>query len=139
MRIKVNNLKKGIPRGDTDTFEALSVSKDPEGRYAVVKIQFRGIYFAIKIISEDDDMLIGEYVGHYVSYSDDPMLMRYQMDWGCIYFGFAKIVLWAPEMANKWNGSFEKTVKRFYFDWELYKKSYEKQHGVPCPKRDPNQ
>ena len=77
-------------RGDIDTFEALSVSKDPKGRYAIFKIQYKGIYFAINIISENDDLLVGEYVGHYESYSDDLMLMSYHVEWGCIYLGFAK-------------------------------------------------
>lgn len=136
MKVKINNLKEGIVRGDDDTFEAISFSKDPTGRYAVVNIRYKEIYFAIKIISEDDDMIIGEYVDHYETYSDDLMLMSYHVEWGCIDWGFAKLVLWAPEMADKWNGFFEHTVHRFYFDWELYKRSYGEKHGVPYPKKN---
>ena len=83
-------------------------------------------------------MIIGEYVDHYETYSDDLMLMSYHVECGCIDWGFAKLVLWAPEMADKWNGYFENTVHRFYFDRELYKRSYEEKNGVPCPKRKPN-
>lgn len=136
MKVKINNLKEGVVYGNKDTFEAISVSKDPERKYAVVGIQQNEIYFALKIISEDDDILVGEYVGHYESYADDPMLMRYRVDWEFINLGFAKLVLWAPEMVIKWNGCIEKTVKRFYFDWELYKKKYEEKNGALCPPKN---
>ena len=56
----------------------------------------------------------------------------------CIEYGFCTVNLWAPELVNEFGGSFDKTLKRFTFDWELYKECYEKRHGVPCRRKNPN-
>lgn len=45
--------------------------------------------------------------------------------------GFCKLRLWAPERVKEFSGHFDKTLKRFYFDRELYKASYEEINGVP--------
>ena len=137
MKIKINGLKKGVVYGNRDTLDVSSVSMDSEHKYAVAEVFRNELYIAVKIIAYENDILIWEYVDHYSDSDDCVMLMKYYVDWECIKYGFCKLILWAPEMAAKWNGSFEKTVKRFYFDWELYKRSYEEKHGVPCPKRNP--
>ena len=124
---------KGIPEHMNDCINVTSVSIDPEQRYAVVETS-PGVFVAVKISSLSENMLTGEYVDS-CSYSVDlPMLNKIYVYWECIRFGFCKLVLWAPELANENGGSFYRTIKRFYFDWERYKTCYEEICGVPCKK-----
>ncbi len=137
MKVVIYNIKEGITHENPRLFETNKVSVDPENRYAVVEVQ-NGLFVAIKITSSKDGLLTGEYVDHYWAYdSDIPILQKYTVSWENITNGFCKLVLWAPEKVNKFGGSFEKTVKRFYFDWERYKHRYEELNGVQCPKNDP--
>lgn len=64
------------------------------------------LYIAVKIISYDNDIMVCDYVDHYSDYNDYVMLMKYSIDWKYIKYGFCKLIFWAPEMAVKWNGSF---------------------------------
>lgn len=50
--------------------------------------------------------------------------------------GFLDWVMFETEF-KKW--FFGHTAKRFYFDWELYKKRYEELNGVSCTKKNPNE
>ena len=116
--------------------DVIRVSASPDQRYAVAETS-PGVFVAMKVTSLDEDLLIGEFVNSCVYSVDTPMLNSIFVDWGCIGFGFCKLILWAPEWVNEFGG-FENTIERFYFDWELYKTCYEKLHGVPCKKKNPN-
>ena len=116
--------------------DVIRVSASPDQRYAVAETS-PGVFAAMKVTSLDEDLLIGEFVNSCVYSVDTPMLNSIFVDWGCIGFGFCKLILWAPEWVNELGG-FCKTICRFYFDWELYKTCYEKIHGVPCSKDYPN-
>ena len=135
MKIKINGMTKPVPGIRGGTAEARKVWTDPEGRYAVAEIFTDELYLALKIEETDGETLTGEYVDRYERANDVPMLMRFTVDWGCIRYGFCKLLLWAPELAEEAGGGFEKTVKRFYFDRELYEKSYEELNGVPYGKK----
>ena len=139
MRVMIHNLKKGIGCGNKDTFDVPNVFMEPEHRYAVVEVFHNELYVAVKIISNENDLLICEYVDHYSEFDDEVMLKKFSVDWECIKYGFCKLILWAPEMAAEFGGSFDKTVKRFYFDWELYTTHYEEVHGSPCRKKNPDE
>ena len=137
--IKINGLKPWIVPGNRNVFENCTVYIDPSGKYAVAEVFRKELYIAIVIESAADDLLVGKYVDHYSSFNDTPMLMTFSVDWSCIGFGFCKLRLWAPELANEHGGFFEHTAARFYFDWELYKSSYERINGVPCTRKNPNE
>ena len=77
-------------------------------------------------------MLVGEYVDHYYYDNYDCYLINYTIDWSYMKYGFCKLICSMPEIPSE----FYRTVKRFYFDFELYKNNYEKENGVPCPKKD---
>ena len=130
--------------GDADhensiSFPAVRVSTDPEQRYAVAEKR-GGLFVAFRLSSCDGESMTGEYLNHYrYDYSDIPMLQGITADWSCIEYGFCKLNLFAPEMVNEFGGSFDKTLCRFYFDWERYKICYEKINGVACTRQDPNQ
>ncbi|MBQ3264231.1 MAG: hypothetical protein IJH07_00500 [Ruminococcus sp.] len=140
MKVQIINIPQNlhlIPR-QHEPFDAYGVSKDPDSRYAVIEASQNSLFIAVKVVSCDNDLLVGEYVDHYRFDNDIPMMMKYTVLWDCIRYGFCKLNLWAPEMADEFSGYFDQTVKRFYFDWELYKKCYEDINGVPCKKQDPN-
>ena len=137
MRVIIKKARDGILPKNTDIFDAESVSFDLEKRYAVAELYKKELFIALKVISDKNDILTGEYADHYTSSDAEAMLTKYSVDWGNIKYGFCKLELWAPELANKFGGSFSKTVKRFYFDFELYKTKYEKINGVPCKKKRP--
>lgn len=120
MKIKINGLKKGIVRGDVDTFEAISVSKDPEGRYAVVKIQEIEMYFALKNISEDNDLLVGKYVDHYELIPND-LTENYKVDWRGTGGGYCELIRFDPETDDDHRTDNSMIVKRLYVNIELYK------------------
>ena len=136
MKVNIQNIPQSLCTDEP--FEAYSVSTDPDNRYAVVEAFSNCLFIAVKIVSRDDDLLVGEYVNHYEFHNDIPMLTKFTVYWDCIRYGFCKLDLWAPEMADRFGGYYSKTVARFYFDWELYKKCYEEINGVPCEKQDPN-
>ncbi|MBQ7547170.1 MAG: hypothetical protein IJT41_09430 [Clostridia bacterium] len=132
MKVQIKNIKKSILRNPDGIAEAHSISTDPSSKYAVIEVFRNELYVAVKIEEYNRDILIGEYVDSYSRCNDIPMLLRFKVSWDCIQYGFCKLLLWAPE-----NCVYEKTVARFYFDWNLYKKSYEAINGVPCTKKDP--
>ena len=131
MRVRILHMKAGlVPRG-REFFDAISVAEDPEGRYAVAELYANELFVALRITGRDGDTLSGEYVDHF-SYCDDvPMLLKFSVSWDCSPYGFCKLILWAPEMANRFDGCFESTVKRFYFDRALYEAKREELHGSP--------
>ena len=138
MRVRIRNLKPGLIFSGVDTFENVTVSMDPERRYAVAEVYPVELFVAVKILSLEDGLLDGDYLDHY-SFSPEPMLMKFTADWGSMEYGFCKLRLWAPELANEFGGAFERTVRRFYFDWDRYTARYQEQCGVPCPKKYPHQ
>ncbi len=140
MNVKINNLTDELISKFNGSFEAVSVSFSPDGRYAVVEACRDTLFIAVNVISLEDGELTGDYVDHcWTSAPDEPMLYSIRADWFFIGAGFCKMTVFAPEMVNEFGGRFEKTIKRFYFDWELYKRCYEKTNGVPCTKPDPNE
>ena len=139
MRVSINNLPADLIRGEDGPFEAVSVSMAPDGRYAVVEAVREALFVAVNVISCEDGVLVGDFVNYcWTSAPDIPMMYSINTDWSYIGEGYCKLVLFAPEMVNEFGGRFDKTISRFYFDWELYKKCYEKRHGIPCDKPDPN-
>lgn len=137
MIVKINNIKKYIISGISDTLETNKIPKeqifkDPKGKYAVVEIFKKEAYIGLKIISDENEMLVGEYVDHYYYDNYDCYLINYTIDWSYMKYGFCKLIRSMPEIPSE----FYRTVKRFYFDFELYKNNYEKENGVPCPKKD---
>ena len=103
-------------------FTATGISYDPEKRYAVADY-YKKMFIAFKVSKSDGDLLSGEYLDmYYADDSDVPMLESYSVDWSCIQYGFCKICHFAPELLNI-IGGFSHTVKRIYFDRDLYKKA----------------
>ncbi len=139
MAVQITNIPKGvIPNGESSIkMDSPNISLSPGGDYAVIEIFHNELFIAVNVLFCDQESLSGEYVDHFLYFDDKPMLMRFTTDWNNIKYGFGKLVLWAPEKANEFGGSFDKTVKRFYFDWDLYKRSYEELHGVPFKKKRP--
>lgn len=136
MNIQILNIKEPSLFGRGDTFSAVRISYAPDRRYAVAEIIPNELFVAVKIIRFDGDMPVGEYVDYYEFDNCIPMAIRFTVLWGYIKYGFCKLNLYAPEKVNEFGGSLDKTVKRFYFDRDLYKRSYEEINGVPCKKRD---
>ena len=134
MKVQISCIKNEIYHKGADAFDAVSVSTDPERRYAVAEIAPRK-YVAIRITAYSDECVAGEYVDHYFWDDDTPELQSFSTDWSCIPYGFCKLRLWAPEKVREFGGHFDKTLKRFYFDRELYKASYEEINGVPFEDR----
>ena len=129
MRVQIHSMKAGLAAQGRELFDAVSISEDPEGRYAVAELYANELFVALRVTGRDGDRIAGEYIDHF-SYSDDvPMLLKFSVSWDCIPYGFCKLSLWAPEMASHFDGSFEKTVKRFYFDRALYEAKREELHG----------
>ena len=113
-----------------DCFEAQSISLSPDSRYAVVFLGSLGPFVAVKLLeSAPDGTSCGEYLDSCRGYDEDiPMLMKYSVDWDMIGFGFCKLVLFAPEMSEKFGGAFSGTVHRFYFDRALYERKRKELH-----------
>lgn len=135
MKIIINR-PDAVSGGSQSILEPISVSMDPERRYAVVETR-PSDFTALTVTSLDDELLIGDYVDHYSWSTDVPMLYSFIVSWDCIRFGFCKLILWAPELSNKNGGDFFQTARRFYFDRELYRASREALHGVPGEARSP--
>ena len=139
MRVHIINMDKNIIYGsERDTFDAYSVSFDPEKRYAVIELFANELFIAAKVTAIEDDLLTAEYVNYYRGSGDNPSLEKYTVYWSTIKYGFCKLDLFAPEQAYRFDGFFSGTVARFYFDWDLYVRCYEELNGVPCRKKNPN-
>lgn len=134
MNVKIMNTRKGILSGEKLILPDAQIFLETKKRYAVINAH-NGIYVAVIIIHIDDDLLVGSYVDDFQWDCEVPMLSEFFVDWSTIDYGFCKLIQWAPEMANAFGGSFHHTAKRFYFDFELYQKSYEERNGIPCKKR----
>ena len=132
MKVQIKNMKKGLRYNLSDIIEAYRVYTDPSSKYAVIEVYQNELFVAVIIEEDNQNILVGKYVDHYSRYNDVPMLLKFTVSWDCIKYGFCKLILWAPE-----EGYFDQTVARFYFDWQLYKESYEAINGVPCNKKDP--
>ena len=63
MKVNIQNIPQSLCTDEP--FEAYSVSTDPDNRYAVVEAFSNCLFIAVKIVSRDDDLLVGEYVNHY--------------------------------------------------------------------------
>ena len=115
MKVRIINSKSShIIEGKT--YEAVSVSMDPQKKYAVAEIFPNELFAAVYVSSVENDGLTGEYVDSWENLYDVPMLQKFSVDWAYIGQGFCKLRLWAPELVNEFGGSFEKTVKRFRFE-----------------------
>ena len=134
MKVKIHNIDSCIIRNNDATFPAIQVSVDPKRQYAVVEISPQK-FLALHITSWDDRLLTGEYVDHFFWDDDTPELRSFTVDWNYIQYGFCKLILWAPERRNENGGQSAHTVKRFYFDRELYKERYEEINGIACKKQ----
>lgn len=139
MKVIINNLPKTLPDIKDENLEKTRISIDPEKRYAVLEVFRKELFVAVKINSMNGDILDCEYVDKFAWWNDFTMLTDFCVNWDCIEYGFCKLTMWAPELANEYGGYFDHTAKRFYFDWELYKKRYEELNGVPCTKKNPNE
>ncbi len=137
MIITINNLPAGLA-GGRSTFEPVEFSVDPTGKYAVSELCKNELFVAVNILQRDGDDLLCEYVDSYVYQDGVPMLLKFSLQWDCIPYGFCKLILWAPEARENRGGCFTRTVKRFYFDRELYERRCEEIHGVPSPSQNPH-
>lgn len=136
MKVIIQGMPEGLA-GRGNAFEPAGISADPEGRYAVLELFPSELFVAAEILRREDGEMRCRYVNHFFWQDDVPMLLKFSVDWSCLRYGFCKLDLWAPEAPGP-DGSFSRTVKRFYFNWELYKACYEEIHGVPCEREDPN-
>ena len=136
MRLTLLDPADGQIRVKKGPWEPVSLSRSPDGRYAVAEIFANELFVALEILDEDGEDLVGRYVDHFTDMDIVPMLKRYSVDWSCICYGFAKLVLFAPEMSEEFGGYFDQTMRRFWFDRELYERKYLEMHGVPAPHRD---
>lgn len=134
MKVKILNIDNRIFRNSSESFNAIQVSVDPKHQYAVVEIIPQKLV-ALHITSWDDGLLTGEYVDHFFWDDDTPEIRSFTVDWNYIQYGFCKLILWAPERINENGGQSSHTVKRFYFDCELYKERYEEINGIAYKKQ----
>ncbi len=132
MKVRIENMKEGLLRGK-GPYEAYGVSLDPEGKYAVAELFRNELFVALTVTSRDEEMLTGEYAGHFSFDNDIPTLLCFSVDWTYIGYGFCKLVLWAPEEIG---GIHSGTVRRFWFDRALYRARYEELNGVPPKRKD---
>ena len=109
--------------------EEKDVLFSPDRRFAVIRLHYGALFLAIRVTDAGNDSLAGEYVDCCSYSSDEPVLTKLWVDWGCIGYGFCKLVLWATEMVNEFGGSFEQTLHRFYFDRNLYERKKNELHG----------
>ncbi len=107
------------------------ISFSPDRRFAVAKLHYGTLFIAVRVDEEESTSLSGEYVDCFSYALDDPMLTKLWIEWDCIAYGFCKLVLWAPEKANEFGGSFERTLHRFYFDRNLYERKKNELHPAP--------
>ena len=144
MRITIRNPEgllsryTGAAPGQTVSLEVPreDLELGPGGIYAVVTWRERELMIAIRVEEESPESLAGSFVDAYSIEFDEIMLYRFRLDWRWIIFGFCKVVLWAPEKVNEFGGVFEKTVHRFYFDRELYKRRVHERHGLTLPEEE---
>lgn len=121
MRVIITDLKTGVLPGfgDAVVVDAYGVYTDSENedeaRFAVVEVFRKELFVAVEITANEDGVLAGEYIDYYQFREPVPLLARFTVDWTYLSSrGFCKLKLWAPELANQFGGSFEKTVKRFW-------------------------
>ena len=117
----------------TTKYENISFS--PDEQYAVVTLCHNEVFIAVAVLENDSDVMTCRYIDHFIVFDEIPMLRKYYVDWGFADYGFCKLIQWAPELANNFNGSFSSTLHRFYFDRALYEQKYEELNGVPYKKR----
>ena len=128
--VQITGNYKMIPWYNGGIVRATKIFIEPENRFAIIEL-IKGLFVAVKIESMDHGVLVGSYIDHITdSFDDEIMLYKHDADWSNIPFGFFKLTCWAPEKMNEHNGSSYFTVKRFYFDKELYRNKYEEINGV---------
>jgi len=137
VKVQIHHPRPGRGFRDGEILEAVRVSTDPEGRYAVAELHANELFAAFRITARGEELLAGDYVDSFAFDNDVPMLLKFSVSWDYIPYGFCKLILWAPEMANRFDGCFEKTVKRFYFDRALYEAKREELHGSPDSAEEP--
>ena len=130
MKVRIHHGKGCLGRRDGEVLEALRVSTDPSGRYAVAELYANELFAAFRITARDGEILVGDYVDSFAYDDDVPGLLKFSVSWDCISYGFCKLRLWAPESAGPVGGLYETTVKRFYFDRALYEARREELHGA---------
>ena len=87
----------------------------PDGKYAVVEL-FRGeVYVAVRVQEVNETWLICAYVDRYEDWNVEVDFRGYSVEWW-LSCGFAKLHCFGME------SGFAGTVKRFYFDRQLYEK-----------------
>ena len=130
MKIQIPDLPEGLLHREAQ-YEALHVFTDPEERCAVAELAAGELFVALRILSREGEDLRGSYVDHY-RYDDAelPALRKFTVLWDQMDFGFCKLDLWDPEGPVQRDGGFHRTVKRFYFDRELYEASREERRRL---------
>ena len=92
-----------------------SISFSPDHKHAVIEVINNYLFVAVNIEQSNGESLDASYVDHYFNLSDElPMLQRMIISWAH-RSGHCRLILWCPEMANNYKGSFEHVVKCFHF------------------------
>ena len=117
MKALITNIPSRIYPGQDYPLEVYRISMDPKQRYAVLEIHPNKVFVAVKILSfqNDKEMLVGEYVDYCNCDVDGIMNLKFSLNWSGIDNSVCTLNLWAPELVNKFGGSFDKTVKAFNF------------------------
>ena len=133
IKIRLRGAEQALPglHRTGGAFDAQLVIRSPDGRYAVAQILGGESFVAFEVESQEDGRLAGRFVDAYLDLDVVPMLKSYRVDWSHIDWGFAKLILFAPEQSERFKGAFEGTVHRFWFDRPLYERRYLEKFGIP--------
>lgn len=120
MRVRFLDWKRHSPDEPVDV---KNISYSPDEKYAIVEVYSRELFLAVDVLIKTDNLVTAR-VRKELWYNIEPELVKFDIDWDCINYGFCKLTMWAMERN-------EFKTQRIYFDADLYKKMYEEKHGVP--------
>ena len=120
MKVKVLN-SKAITSDEFVNIHDFWVS--PDERYAIIEVYVDELFLVVEVILNSEDSMTVRTIRERW-HMNEPDIFRYKVDWSCMKYGFCKLDTRSME-------SDETKTERFYFDPDLYKRTYEEMHGVP--------
>lgn len=127
LKVKINEWESIYNREEYHEVSKLWIS--PDERYMIVEWYKSELYVFVSVDKVIDDTYVGNFIEVYEPHYMDIDLRVYSADWSCMKYGFCKLMLFEME------SGFDGCVKRFYFDKELYIRSYEEETGRKFKKK----